>query len=328
LSGPEWNRTGRYEATNPYNDPAHVSFHWYGTIARQWVKLAVQLAHAENALRQGVVDPFIQYVQKRDARSFSQKHLLELTPTRRVVYEVSSDWADEFARIMTVDKQSEGVYWVVVRAWAKDGRSRRLYFGKLYGWAEVRAKQEEFKVEDCKTLIDASFEAKGPDGVYAACSRYGWISLKGDNRRKTFIHSFAAQNGGPRAYIEKSYSQPQWGDPESGTAQEGQRFATVIYFAKDTINDRLQRLRQTSLWMDPQEAPQEMEHEYRVQMAAEYPRITRDSVTGVVSTVWVCPSGNNHAWDCEGMQVVGSTILDILPDSFDEGAAIAHALAE
>jgi len=316
----EWNRTGRYVAGNTHNDPANVSFHWYASIARQWAKLAVQLAHAENALKQGILDPFINYVQKRDARSFSQKLLLELTPTRRVVYEIASEWPDEFVRLMTVDKQSEGVYWVVIRAWAKDGRSRRLWWGKLYGWGEVRAKQEEFKVEDCKTLIDASFESKGTDGVYAACCRYGWLSLKGTNKRKAFIHSYGGTDGGPRAYIEKSYSEQQWGDPESGTAQEGTRFAPLVIFAKDTVNERLQRIRQTDLWMDPQIAPDEMEHEYREQMAAEYPQTRRDPLTGFVSTVWVCPSGNNHAWDCEGMQIVGATILTILPDTFEEPA--------
>jgi len=34
--------------------------------------------------------------------------------------------------------------------------------------------------------------------------------------------------------------------------------------------------------------------------------------------VWVCPSKNNHAFDCAKMQALGATLLDILPDEIPE----------
>jgi hypothetical protein len=37
--------------------------------------------------------------------------------------------------------------------------------------------------------------------------------------------------------------------------------------------------------------------------------------------VWVCPSGNNHAFDLAKMQTLAATLLDILPDEIQETEA-------
>ena len=49
-------------------------------------------------------------------------------------------------------------------------------------------------------------------------------------------------------------------------------------------------------------------------MRAEY-RVTKiHPVTGRRQQVWVCPSGNNHLFDCSAEQIVAATLLKILPD--------------
>lgn len=319
----EWNRTGKYVSQNPYAMKGHRSFHVYSTIERPWAVMAEKLAKAQNALKHGVIDLLRAFIQKEEARTWSEALLQEQAPEKRVVYEVTSEWKEEACRMMTVDKQGEGLFWVVIRAWSKKGISRRLYFNRAYGWAEIESLQKKWKVQPMLTLIDSGYEAKGPDGVYAACCRNGWIAMAGKNDKKKFIHSIKRR--GQRCYVEKSYSPQTWGDPESGRKGEGTRYAKLIHFAKDTINGRLQRLRNSDRWLVPAGGDKELEKEYSKQMAAEYERKKRDKDTGRVTSEWICPSGNNHAWDCEDMQVVGATILGILPDSFDDDENVSKA---
>ena len=311
----EWNRTGKYVVQNPDAIKGHESFHVYSTIDRPWAVIAKKLVNAQNAFKRGVIDLLRTFTQKEEARTWSEQLIQEQAPEKKVVYEVTSEWKEEACRIMTVDKQGEGLFWVVIRAWSKEGKSRRLYFNRAYGWAEIEKLQKEWKVEPMLTLVDAGYEPKGPDGVYAACCRNGWIAIDGKSPKKKFIHSMKRR--GQRFFVEKSYSPQTWGDPESGRKAQGRTLAKLIHFAKPTINARLQRLRASGLFMVPAGGDPELEKEYSKQMAAEYLRRERDPDTGRVAEEWVCPSGNNHAWDCEGMQVLAATILQILPDSFD-----------
>src|SRR5439155_8565696 len=88
------------------------------------------------------------------------------------------DWADEKGRFLSVDRQEEDLFWWSVRAWSKE-KSRRLGFGKVYGFAAVEEIREKFKVEHNCVLMDSGYNPKGDHGVYAACLKYGWIAVKG-----------------------------------------------------------------------------------------------------------------------------------------------------
>ena len=52
-------------------------------------------------------------------------------------------------------------------------------------------------------------------------------------------------------------------------------------------------------------------------MSAEFKRPKIDKFTGRKVMVWVCPSGNNHAFDCAKMQVLCAMQAGLLPSGFE-----------
>jgi hypothetical protein len=310
----EWNRLGKYVALNPRASRRDASFHFNALILRDWSKLVAKWIDALEAYRRGVWEPLVEFTQKELAEPWAELRVQLGQPHTAVNYEVNSEWPDESARFLTVDVQSEGVFWAVIRAWSKSGESRRLWFGKLFSFAEVRDKQLAFRVRDNHTLLDSGFEAKE---VYFQCVKFGWIALKGEDRR-SFTHK--VKRAGRIEYVLRSYSEPSKGDPEKGTVIAGRRFAHLIRWSVPTIADRLKRLRdgKGAKWLVPSVTGEEQivsEEEYNRQMSAEYKKQKVNRVTGRREWIWVCPSGNNHLSDAERMNVVAATILNLLPDS-------------
>jgi hypothetical protein len=302
-----WNASGFYLPKNPSARRSRKSFHWSAIIDFPWVELVSQFLAAANAQKQGILGPMIQFFQKRMAEPKSEASVIGSThELKRTAYDVQADWPEEVIRFMTVDRQEEDLYWVMVRAWSADGKSRRLWWGKLFGEAEIVAKAAEFKC--LNVFVDSGFRPKGDHGVYAMCCRNEWVALKGDARR-SWIHK--TQGGG----VQRSYSPKTHGDPESGQVGEGTRFADLIYFSSDTMADRLQALLDAGQWQEPR-APEDdpNERDYKKQMSSEFKKKKENRFTGRFEWVWVCPSGNNHAWDCAKMQVLAAILADVLPD--------------
>lgn len=302
-----WNDAGKYVPQNPRAEPTRRSFRWSGVATRQWVLLMQEYLLAMNAFRRGVIEPIMVFSQKRIPEPWSEQKLFDLHPTP--TFETGKKWEHEVDRYFTVDRQADGLHWGTIWSWSKDGRSRRLWFGQMRGEDDIVARQREFQVPSCHVLIDSGFEAKR---VYAMCVKWGWIALKGDDR-EAFQHHLKRRDG-RLDVILRSYSKRLQGDPELGRVTQGRRFAPLILWSNPTIKDRLQRHLESGRHEDPVADPQnELERVYRRQMRAEYKRAKRDR-NGRVRMVWVCPSGENHAFDCAAMQVVAATLRRRLPD--------------
>jgi len=56
-------------------------------------------------------------------------------------------------------------------------------------------------------------------------------------------------------------------------------------------------------------------------MNSVFKRKRRNKITGRWEEDWVCPTGNDHLWDCENMQNVGARIAEVLKD-LEEAAEI------
>jgi hypothetical protein len=271
---------------------------------------------ASNALKLGVAVPMVEFFQKRMAEPRSAGSLFaDALEFKRIPYDIKSDWPEEHIRFLTADRQSDELFWVMVRAWSRRGESRTLYFGSVFGFAEVRRLQAEFK---CTVVgMDSGHLPKGDHGVYAACIRFTdgkgrWIAMRGDGRKDSFSHHVRGK------IVQRSYSEPLAVDPEVSRAPGSQhkRFANRVDFAAGIISDRVRGLIRRGLWVEPQGSPTDKALvEYRTQMSAEFKRVTRDPETGRRREDWVCPSGNNHAFDCAKMQVTLATAAKLLPDS-------------
>jgi hypothetical protein len=236
-------------------------------------------------------------------------------PFARVKIEnpAQKSWPDEVVRFFTVDRQSEDTYWGMIRAWAKSGESRRLWYGKLFGEAAIEAKRIEFGVVPDCTVIDSGYMPKGDHGVYAAAIRYGWICGKGTDDA-FFWHAIPQPPPRPPLRVMKPWAPLSYGDPGEGTTSEGRVRARLIRFSSPVMKDRVMGLITHGLWVEPEMSERdEMDKECAKQMAAEFKRPKRDKFTGKEVMVYVCPTGNNHALDCSAMQVLAAMQLRVLP---------------
>ncbi len=316
----EWNRTGRYHVETTDKSRKRRTFHWTSAIDFPWDSLVELYLQAVNAWRLGNPRPLIQFFQKRTAEMKSENSLIEeMSFGVRATYEINSEWSEEIDRCMTIDRQDEDVYWWTVRSWAANGKSRRLGFGKAFGGAELEKIREEHKVMPSCALIDSGFRPKGDHGVYSLCIRYGWVPVKGwaqeNGLEKLFYHQLKTGR------VMRSYSEPVMCDPEIGTGEQGQREVERIDFSAPTYADRVQNMIDHGLWEEPKAGEQDvLEIQYRKQMAAEYKKRIVVGALKKERMVWVCPSGNNHAFDLAKMQALFATLRDIVPDEISEAA--------
>lgn len=320
----EWNRLGQYVRTNEQS-PRHIeSFSWPGLIDYSWTELVEMFLVATNYWRRKDPSALVKFFQKYGPEPKNEGALFaEDDAFARITYDVTSDWPDEFARIATIDKQTDH-YWLLIVAVSKRGEVRRLHFSREFGVQDVALKCETFKVRPNMTIIDAGFESRGDRGVYAACVRYGWVAMRGvsaeGKQAKQFAHDEQRIENGVRKSVRvmRSYSPPSFVDPEAGKPAQGRKGAAVlVFFSEPTMNDRLQQLVDGGLWVENKDADGEMDREFRLHMTAERAREKVDPY-GRTHRQWVTMRKDNHGRDCAKMAVARMTILGVVSDNNTE----------
>lgn len=311
LDGPrtkgEWNRAGRYKRTSEENRK-RKSFHWEAVIDYPWDELVQLWLQACNAERRGDLGPKLQFYQKRRAMFRDEESLLRGgLKLMEAAYESGGEWLDEKARFMDIDRQEGDLFWWQVRAWSAE-ESRRLGFGKAYGFPACEEIRKKFKVPPNRTTCDSGYMPKGDQGVYAACIRYGWVAVKGDQEWQ-FVHAL----GKGRAVL-KSYAPLTHCDPESGTAQGGRRRCPMIRFSKGQMNILTERLVRSGAWKEPETDPDPaMAHEYAQQMAGRVLVREFDKKTNVPK-VYFKESRNDHARDLANQSCLKAVLCGLIPD--------------
>lgn len=313
----EWNRTGKYTAEQTNEKlKSKDSFHWTAVIDYPWDQLVDMYLQAINAWKQGNATPLIQFFQKRMAEMASEEKLLQNKLNfAKARYEIKSKPSDAI-RILTADRQDEDVYWVTARDWWVGGKSRRVGFWKKFSTEDIEKLREELEIEPNKVLIDSGFKPKSDRGVYAACIKYGWVPVKGvateGGEEVFFTHTVRE---GDRHYpVQRTYKGID-ADAELGRGAED--ILILIKFSSPTYADRLLGLIDRGLWQEPEGLESDpMDREYKIQMSAEFKRAIEvgNKLAKKVKHIFVCPSKNNHAFDCSKIQVLAATLLDILPD--------------
>jgi hypothetical protein len=228
-------------------------------------------------------------------------------------YNPKDPWPDEAFRFLSADRQAEDVYWVMIRAWSKTGKSRRLFFGRLYSEAAIEEKRAEFNVVPDCTVIDSGYRPKGDQGVYAACIRYGWIAVKGTDEPH-FWHMVQVSPGAPVQRVARPYAPLSYGDPGEGTASQGRSRCRLIRFSSPSMSERVMALLSRQLWIEPANPEDKaMDAECRRQMQDERREVKRNKINGRVEVIWKSKTGNNHAHDCAKMQVLCAMQTRLLP---------------
>jgi hypothetical protein len=133
--------------------------------------------------------------------------------------------------------------------------------------------------------------------VAAQAAKYGWTMLIGDEL-DAFLHK---QKRGPARRLP--FSERFRVDPGKGKASQGRRSAWAFRWSNPSVKNVLWNLRH-GLTRHRWEVPDDASPSYREGIDAEAKRRIVQKKTGGPKWVWVQLLGNNHAWDCECMQVV------------------------
>lgn len=325
----EWNRTGKYfEEANSEKRRIRRSHHWNSIIDTPWETLCALYIAGLNALKLGNPIPLIKFLQKSGAEMAGETTILEGGQSFSRIELKSDKWDEAEVRLMAVDKQQE-FYWVEVRDFSSKlmGESRRVWFGKLYSYAEIEAKRIELKVTELQcgpaVFIDSGFDAKGPNGVYAACARYGWTAVKGvgtvtGERKPEFRHRLRGDGGNP-VIVRRSYSELIAADPEIGTTRQGASMARLIRFCSDTMADLLDSMIERGMYKEPiVDDSDPLEVERKRHFRGEYKKEKIDKFSGRRTMVRVCPTGENHSYDLGKIFMFGAVVTEMIPDPLDE----------
>ncbi len=293
--------SGRYVASGS-GLPGHFGFHY--NVLCNWRKplweIVLLWLDAKAAQRVGNLDPLRQFIQKRLAEPWEE----DLTDNRKTLVGdgyLMPEYADgkpidnEAFRFLTVDKQRDH-FWVVIRAWRSDGTSMKLHFARVETFDQISELQRRYKIQPKMVFVDAQYDT---DIVYSWCSNNDWTALHGSGQS-----SFASKkhNGD---VIYRPFS--RFSEASTTTGKR----ARYAFWSSDRIKDILNahRTGQAGNWAIPDDASDE----YLKQIDSEAKREMVNGKTKQAEYRWVKVRRNNHAWDCEAMQIVAALMLKLIP---------------
>ena len=295
------NAKGEFVATAPATRAGHVGLHWNSLASMSWGELGVMMLEAREASDvYGDEAPRRIFKQKRLALPWSEEGGAMVADIKAADYKLADEWFDiawlgpnaKFLdaagdpkkgdvplRTMGVDVQ-RGHFWVVIREWSRDGRSRLRHFARAETWQELDAATVTFGVHRSMVLVDSGDQTQM---VYSECAKRGWKVGKGSGQE-----DFAVGANKRRFYTE----------PQAVVVPGQANRVRLISFSNLAIKDILHGLRSRRLHTYPVDAPAE----YAAQLDAEV-RV-KDRRTG--KPMWILPQGkkDNHALDCECLAAI------------------------
>lgn len=239
----------------------------------------------------------------------------EIAPKIASDYCMGDKWAEAMFSAMTVDVQDAGGrhFWVVIRDWSKDGRSRGRWAGRIETWDDLEKLREDNEIREPCVFVDSAFATRE---VYFACCRFGYVAVRGSENE-----SFTWNDGGKK--VQRAYAKPERGDPAGGGRWDSgtlaRRTCPLIKFSAGTCEDILDNLRRA----DPVrwEFPKDFPVDWHSHMSSTIKKRMRNPISGIVKTKWVVQkSAANHLRDCEKMQVLGALLAKVLMPSAERPA--------
>jgi phage terminase large subunit GpA-like protein len=288
----------KYVPKNPKAERGHVGYQVSAMAIYRisWATLVHERLQAEAAMKRGDIELMKSWKMKRLAEFWAdspEKNRPKIEPGEHLMaeYENGEKWDGELYRFMTIDRQMDH-FWVAIRAWRADGESRLLYYGKEATEKRLVDLQVQYSIRPMHVFQDSGWQA---GQVYAACAKHGWVALKGD-KADNYRHDL---NG---VKSRKFFSEPQIMD-----VAEGRLF--LMFWSNRNVKDVLFRLRTGDgvAWEIPADVPRDWLTQIDTEVLKERP-----DKDGKPETRWVRIQRDNHAWDCEAMQVVAAMIVGIL----------------
>lgn len=264
-----------------------------------WASLVVDFLKAKRQAASGYLSPLKEFVTLRLAQPWKESEHIDTESIVAASYNPGAEWEDEAHRFMTIDCQQHlELFYVVIRAWAIGGASRLLTFKRCHSFDELRALQLEYKVADSKTFIDVGYETHS---VLSEAAKYKWLGMRG-----TDLVDFQHVSG--NGFVRRLYSKPTRVNPASGRISP-----PVFRWSNPSVKDILLMLRTGR--SHPWEVCdlKDLADEYARQLDSERKREVQDK-QGRVKLVWQRYRKDNHALDCECMNLVAASICKVFRD--------------
>ena len=291
-----WNAEGDYVAARP-DAPKHLaSFRWEGLVAREMGQLVAQFLEARKMQKAGVIQAMQDFTRQRRAMPWKDDEAQESVTLSRSSYlladaTLAQPGANEAKRFLTVDRQRDH-FWVLARAWNRDGSSRLLYRSRIVTPEQIEEVRARLNIEPQLVFEDTGYF---PEGGYTDCARFGWSALKGSGE-----NSFPKEIRGRK--IRRLWS-------DASIIQHDGKMIPLFHWCSDPIKDVLHKLRSGK--GSPWEIAGDVGEEYERQMNGERKKERVNKTTGRPEWRWFRTTAN-HYWDCEAMQVCAAMMLSIL----------------
>jgi len=295
--------SGEYISRNNNAKPGRIAA-TYPAMAVWWIdwsKLVMEWITAQDARKRLNLAPLRQFIQKRLAQSWVEPNetvtLKGATDAYRMAeYFDGQKWEFENFRFMTVDVQQD-CFFVIIRAWSIEGKSRLLYEGKIDEWEGLRMLRDRMKVPNRCVFVDRGYR---PDTVALECRKSvtaddpnPWNCLLGEE-----ANGYATKIGKRR--VIKPFSSIQRARTHTGVYYKYVKFSNLL--AKDTLSALMRG--EGNGW----QIGVDHSKEYLKQMQNE---VKREVSPGKWRYVVSKPHVGNHLWDCETMQIIAASIYKV-----------------
>jgi len=285
---------GEYVCKNPDANPAYQGYRWTALCLPPQIvpvsMLVEEFLIAKRESHSGYFGNLKSFVNLRNAVAWNDNKAASIPMLKLEPYDASEVWEDAAFVFAAVDVGGADVdvFWVGVRAFARNGDSRLLHYSKVNSFEEVEAIREEYGVKPWCLGIDSGYSTYE---VYKACARYGWTAFKGTEVIDSgYIHNV---KGG--ATVRRPYSTPKRVDPRTG---DGKR-VTLFLHANNLTKDLLHICkmgRTESKWMVGDVGP--WTPYYLEQIQNEVKRPVLQKRTGKTILRW-CRTGEQAGFDVE-----------------------------
>lgn len=326
-----WNDTSRYFSQNPNPKKGHRTFHWGAIAFKGWDKLQSLYIEAMQALKNGSVEKLKALIQKEMAETWLDRQSIQRIVLQPTGFGEKSSWPDEMVRLMIVDVQNDH-FWVLIRAWAGDSRSRLMLFRKVHTWSELRTIQQEFAIRDEGVFVDNAYGRRTAE-VNRECYCFGWNVMRGSDYRE-FDHIEVDPNDRKKTIkVKKLWRQPPAPEALIGMHTEdlaelknrfsekalakfnrGDYRVECVEWSGPSIKEIFVTLRDAKEinGVKPSEflAYDGVPNCYRKQIAGQERRMRNDRFGRPIEE-WVKVS-DDHAFDCECMGIAIASMLEIL----------------
>lgn len=294
-------KSGVWMPHNPDAPSNRTSYTW-SAILPPWVKwrdLVEEFLQAHKSLTWHDHEKLKSFVNEtlgepwedsmRDIRDYSW---LE---DRKAPYVFRSSWESEHRRFLTVDVQKDHLR-ALCRAWALGGASRLMDYCRIANWDELRDYIKDLRVSNEDVAVDTGYNASL---VYQEIVRsdYQWKAMKGDS-------ASAYSHNGVRHCWTSSLADPAIGTSDQGKLKPVRLFLWSNPLTKDTLMQHM--MGRAAPW----EIPNDIGTEYLDEITAEM-REERVDAKGRVSYEWIQVRRDNHALDCECMNLVAALITRV-----------------